>query len=330
MKGNRITQKDTARAQAKRGDRLADSRVYADLHRLLALQHKASGFSFLPRQPLHSLLAGRHASKVRGRGLNFEELRSYHPGDDVRTIDWKVTARTQKPYVRVFTEERERPALLVVDQRIDMFFGTKHYMKSTTAAEAAALGAWRILHQGDRVGSLVFNDTDIVEVRPHRSRRNVMRVLQAVVHMNHALRADYGIPPDPAMLNRVLETTGRLAGHDYLVAVISDFEGADDDTRRLMLRLSQHNDLIGIVVHDPSATDLPPTEDLVVTDGELQIELNMGQQKVRRKVAEVSKSRIARVLAWQQEIRVPMLPITTAGGVAEQVRHLLGYGPGVH
>jgi uncharacterized protein (DUF58 family) len=329
MKSNRITQKDSARARAHRDDPFTDSRVYASLHRLLALQHKASGFSFLPRQPLHSLLAGRHASKVRGRGLNFEELRSYYPGDDVRTIDWKVTARTRKPHIRVFTEERERPALLVVDQRIDMFFGTKRYMKSVTAAEAAALGAWRILQQGDRVGALVFNDTDIVEVRPHRSRRNVMRVLQTVVDMNRALRVDHDVPASPAMLNRVLENTSRLAGHDYLIVVISDFEGADDETRNLMLRLSQHNDLMGVVVHDPSATDLPPTEDLVITDGELQIELNMGQQKVRHKVAEISKSRISRVLAWQQEIQVPMLPITTEGGVAEQVRHLLGYAPRV-
>lgn len=329
MKKNRLTQRDTAHAMAREAGGAVDGRVYASIHQLLALQHKASGFSFLPRQPLHSLLAGRHASKIRGRGLNFEEIRAYYPGDDIRTIDWKVTARTQKPHTRVFTEERERPALLVVDQRIDMFFGSQVNMKSVTAAEAAALGAWRILDQGDRVGALVFNDSQIVEIRPHRSRKNVMRILQTVVEMNHALRADQEVPPNPEMLNRVLEAVGRLAGHDYLIAVISDFEGADDHTRRLMLRLSQHNDLIGVVVHDPSATDLPASEDLVITDGELQIELAVGTQKVRRKIAESIKGRIAWLLAWQQEIRVPMLPITTAQGVAEQIRHLLGYAPRV-
>jgi len=329
MKKNRLTQRDTAHAMARQADGAVDGRVYASIHQLLALQHKASGFSFLPRQPLHSLLAGRHASKVRGRGLNFEEIRAYYPGDDIRTIDWKVTARTQKPHTRVFTEERERPALLVVDQRIDMFFGSQVNMKSVTAAEAAALGAWKILNQGDRVGALVFNDTQIVEIRPHRSRKNVMRILQTVTEMNHALRADQEAPPDSGMLNRVLEAVDRLAGHDYLIAVISDFGGADDHTRRMMLHLSQHNDLIGLVVHDPSATDLPATEDLVISDGELQIELALGKQKVRRKVAEIVRGRIAQVLAWQQEIRVPMLPITTAGGVAEQIRHLLGYAPRV-
>ncbi|NNK02069.1 MAG: DUF58 domain-containing protein [Desulfatitalea sp.] len=322
-----MPQRDSAHARFRQADEPLDGRVYTSLHQLLALQHKARGFSFLPRQPLHSLLAGRHAAKVRGRGLNFEEIRAYFPGDDIRTIDWKVTARTQKPHTRVFTEERERPALLVVDQRMDMFFGSQLYMKSVTAAEAAALGAWRILDQGDRVGALVFNDTQIVEIRPHRSRKNVMRILQNVVEMNRALGANQQMPANPEMLNQMLEAAGRLAGHDYLIAVISDFEGADDQTRGLMLRLSRHNDLIGVVIHDPSATDLPTMEDLVITDGQLQIELPLGNRKVRRKLAESAKSRIARLLAWQQEIRVPMLPVTTAQGVLEQIQHLLGYAP---
>ena len=114
------------------------SGVYANLQDLIKLQHKASGFSFLPKQPVHSLLSGRHASRLRGRGLDFEEIRRYLPGDDIRTMDWKVTARTKKPHIRVYTEERERPVLLVVDQRMSMFFGSTSRMKAVTAAEAAA------------------------------------------------------------------------------------------------------------------------------------------------------------------------------------------------
>ena len=96
--------------------------VYANLGELIKLQYKARGFSFLPRQPINSVLAGRHCSRLRGRGLNFEEIRRYQPGDDIRNIDWKVTARTQKTHTRVFTEERDRSVLLVVDQRLSMFF----------------------------------------------------------------------------------------------------------------------------------------------------------------------------------------------------------------
>jgi uncharacterized protein (DUF58 family) len=144
--------------------------IYVTTEDLVRLQYKARGFSFLPRQPMHSLFSGRHASRLRGRGLNFEEIRQYLPGDDIRNIDWKVTARTRKAHARIFTEERERPVLLVVDQRINMFFGSSVAMKSVTAAEAAGLGAWRVVDVGDRVGALVFNDSEVVEISPHRSQ----------------------------------------------------------------------------------------------------------------------------------------------------------------
>ena len=110
---------DFSRIPLSRKAETKASGVYVELDELIRLQFKARGFSFLPRQPIHSLLSGRHASRMRGRGLNFEELRDYLPGDDPRTIDWKVTARTGTPFVRVYTEERDRPALLVVDQRIN-------------------------------------------------------------------------------------------------------------------------------------------------------------------------------------------------------------------
>src|SRR5262249_31912704 len=104
--------------------------VYAELDDLVRLRYRARGYSFLPRQPVHSVLAGRHASRLRGRGLNCEEIRHYLPGDDIRTMDWRVTARTREPHVRVYTEERDRPTLVLVDQRQSMFFGSKRAMKS--------------------------------------------------------------------------------------------------------------------------------------------------------------------------------------------------------
>src|SRR4249919_1021128 len=145
-----------------------DAGVYVDLDQLIALEQKGRKVSLLPRQPVQSLLSGRYASRMRGRGLNFEEIRDYRTGDDVRSIDWKVTARLQKPHVRVFNEERDRQGLIVVDQRLSMFFGSRLAMKSVTAAETAAVIAWRVLNVGDRVGGVVFNDSDIIEVRPQR------------------------------------------------------------------------------------------------------------------------------------------------------------------
>ena len=324
---NLAIRKDTKRATDLQTRQDKDERVYTSLAHLVRMSHKASGFSFLPRQPLHSLLSGRHAAKVRGRGLNFEEIRAYLPGDDIRSIDWKVTARTREPHIRVYTEERERPAYFLVDQRLAMFFGTQVRLKSVVAAEAAALGAWRILSMGDRAGALVFNDTEITEIRPHRSRQNVMRILQAVVDKNHALGADQEAQPDPAMLTWALQNVHRLVGHDTLIAVISDFDGLDEQGHKILLELRQHNDVICALVHDPSATELPASSDFVITDGELQIELKLADKRVRRRVHEAAKGRIARVLDILHEINIPVIPLNTVEDVAEQVRRLLGYAP---
>ena len=133
------------------------SQAYVTLEDLLGLRHRARGFSFLPRQPVHSLLTGRHASRLRGRGLDFEELRHYAEGDDTRTIDWLATARRASPHVRVYTEERDRSVLLLVDQRLSMFFGSRRAMKSVVAAKAAALAAFRVTSLGDRAGAVGFS-----------------------------------------------------------------------------------------------------------------------------------------------------------------------------
>jgi len=180
--------------------------VHVDLDELIALEHRGRRVSFLPHQPVHSLLSGRFASRMRGRGLNFEEIRDYRPGDDVRSIDWKVTARLQKPHVRVFNEERDRQALLVVDQRLSMFFGSRLAMKSVTAAQAAAIGAWRVLGAGDRVGAIVFNDHDLVEINARRSRATVLQILSAIVAQNQELGVGRGLVTAPIMLNTALET----------------------------------------------------------------------------------------------------------------------------
>ena len=298
--------------------------VYVTLEELTVLQYKARGFSFLPRQPVHSILAGRHASRMRGRGLNFEEIRGYLPGDDPRTIDWKVTARTREPHVRVYTEERDRPALVVVDQRIGMFFGSVAAMKSVVAAQVAALGAWRVFHSGDRIGALLFNDTHVAEFRPHRSRRAVLRILGTLVEMNRELRADLNVQPDPGMLNRALDGARKLAKHDYLVVVISDFDGLDGETRRLMALLARHNDVIAVPVSDPLSKELPERGRLVVSDGALQLELDTAKGGVRRKLLEMSERRLNSVMTWWEELRIPVAPLSTQRDPVDQIRELLG------
>jgi MoxR-like ATPase/uncharacterized protein (DUF58 family) len=298
--------------------------VYIDLDDLIALEYRGRMLSFLPRQPVHSLLSGRFASRMRGRGLNFEEIRDYRSGDDVRSIDWKVTARLQKPHVRVFNEERDRQALLVVDQRLSMFFGSRRAMKSVTAAEAAAIGAWRVLGVGDRVGAIVFNDRDLVEIKARRSRATVLQILNAVVTQNRALGVGRGIATAPVMLNTALEQAQRRTLHDAAVIVISDFDGADDRTRKMIGAMTRHNNVVALLVHDPLQSDLPASARMTVTDGELQIQLEVGRASVRKSIEQAMQERLRGVFAWTRELGVPVLPLSAAEETAPQLRHLLG------
>lgn len=298
--------------------------VYASLDELARLEHKARGYSFLPRQPVRSLLTGRHGSKVRGRGLDFDEIRRYLPGDDPRTIDWKITQRTGTAHVRVYTEERDRPALLLVDQRLNMFFGTRRAMKSVVAAELAALVAWRVFDQGDRVGGHVFSDTEVREVRPHRSRSRVLQLLGDVVELNHRLRADLDVADDPVRFNRVLERVARTLAHDALVVVISDFFGADDDTRRLLTRMAAHNDVLCAVLYDPIKTSIPAIGRVVVSRGELQLEIDTGRGRRMEALGRYFSDDLREIQSLLRKVGVPTLLIDTEGDPVDQIRAQLG------
>ncbi len=312
----------------RRASKVADEvGVYANLDELVRLQFKVRGFSFLPRQPIHSVLSGRHASRLRGRGLNFEELRPYLPGDDIRNMDWKATVRTQRPQVRVYTEERDRPVLLLVDQRINMFFGSRRAMKSVVAAEAAALGAWRVLNVGDRVGALVFDDENIVEIKPQRSRETVMQILQAVVEKNHRLRNDPGNRSRPEMLNQVAERAARLAKHDFLIVLISDESGVDEETARWGTILSEHNDILSVFIYDPLEAELPDAGRLVMGEGENQLEIDTSNRRLRQKFRDDFETRVNWLREISRKREIPFIPVSTSEGVAEQVRRVLGHHP---
>lgn len=305
-------------------DQVVDERVYSTLAHLRGLEHRARRFSFLPRQPANSALNGRHASRIRGRGLNFEEIRHYLPGDDVRAIDWKVTARTGEPHVRVLTEERDRPAFIVVDQRLSMFFGSRHNMKSVTAAELAALTAWRVLAQGDRVGGIVFDDSGWTEHRPHRSRRSVHRLLEKVSQANLALHAADTLEPAPQMLARALQAAARIISHDTLLVLISDFDGADEALRKSVARLARHNDVVLVLVHDPMARKMPDGGTMVVGDGRRQLSLELGNRRVRERLEARSDDRLQRLLDWQVETGAAVLSVSSGEDTVAQLNRLMG------
>ncbi len=297
--------------------------THVTTQQLVALEGRARDLTFIEQARSHQQLAGRMQSSVRGRGLIFEELREYLPGDDVRAIDWRVTARTRKPVVRVYGEEKERPAIVVVDQRINMFFGSRFAIKSVAAAQAAMLAAWRILGSGDRVGGFVFNDDDISEVKPHRSRNAVIALADRIAEKNSTLKSTYTGTPSPEALDNVLRKVAGVAHHDFLLVVVSDYDGHGDTTRQLLLELSSRNDVICLLIYDPFMLELPTTGDIVVSGGALQAELSFRQAGVRQSIDTFARDRGRELREWQRQLGLPMLPISTAEEVAPQLRSLL-------
>ena len=302
--------------------------VYVSLAQLMALEFKARDLSFLARQPQGSILAGNHASRLRGRGLNFDELRRYQPGDDLRHLDWRASLRTGKPVVRTFTEERDRPALIVVDQRMSMFFGSQRSFKSALAAELGALAAWMVFNAGDRVGGLVFNDQRIDSIAPLRSRKRVEALLSRVVQQNQALNASNPDAEDEDHLDKALQRCLALAGHDHLICIVSDFAGAGERTLQLMRQLRAHNDVIALQVYDPLALKLPSDGRLLVTQGQLQVELAVEKRSVHQPLGDYLGGRLKDVATLLRRSQVPLMMFSTAEEAHAQLRAELGKSAG--
>lgn len=250
-------------------------------------------------------------------------MRGYLPGDDIRSIDWKTTAKVGKPFVKVMTEERDRPTMLVVDQRMSMFFGSVLNLKSVTAAEAAAVAAFRIQAQGDRVGGIIFNDQAIQEFHPNRGSHGLNAFISTLSRFNCELRAD-ATTEQVLPLNDILASVARIASHNHLVMIFSDFNGIDDTTEKKLRGIAEHNDLILFLVNDPSARQPQSSNAMSISDGAYQAELNLADDAIRKAVQTQTSNRLDAVESWQTRINLSVLPISAGEPTLPQIRRLLG------
>ncbi len=299
--------------------------VFVELDELVALRGQARHSSFLPQQPVRSLLAGRRASRLRGRGLDFDELRAYVPGDDVRSIDWHVTARMRVPYVRTYKEERDRPVLLVVYQRACMFFGSHSVMKSVAAARLAALAAWRVVAVGDRVGALIVCEREDLAVRPSRSSSNVFYLCELLTKVGRELASsDASRPATEDSFARALRAASELAPRDTLVVLISDLRGFSLDSIALLGTLRKHNDLLLAWIVDPLETALPDLGLVSVTDGRSTLSAPTADAGFRARFAAKFADDTRRVREFCAESGAPYFELRTDRDLLAQVRDTFG------
>ncbi|MYJ94288.1 MAG: DUF58 domain-containing protein [Proteobacteria bacterium] len=223
--------------------------------------------------------AGGHLSRLKGRGVEFDESRPYQPGDDLRTMDWKVTARTGKPHTKVFREERDRPVILWLDLRRPMLFATKGVFKAVRAAQTAALVAWSAVANGDRLGGLIFSDREHVELRPRLGRRAALRMLRVICD-----RAfwDPAYAAAAAAQPHSLERLTRVARPGSQIFLLSDFRSLDASFERHLRQLARHSDVCLVHFFDPVERSLPPPGRYRVLAGSRSVAIDTGGGAERR------------------------------------------------
>jgi len=296
------------------------------LQQLLIQRQAAKMIDYAPNNRSIAGISGLHTSKMRGRGIDFEEFRPYQQGDDIRTIDWRVTARTGKPFTKVFREERERPVIIAVDQSSSMYFGSQVAFKSVIAAQAAALFCWMAIDNGDRVGGLVYGDTEQSLIRPKRSRRSALHLLDQIQKFNSLLstqtthHADTTEVPSTARLSDSLAEIRRITKPGSTLYIISDFTTLDDLAMRYLSQLSQNNNVVCCFVYDALEENLPVPGYYSITDGENKGTLNSFSKKARQAYQENFKTRMETLQGDLVKLRIPFLKLRTNQLVVEQIR----------
>ncbi len=258
--------------------------AYPQVEPLVQLRYIARQLQLFKPRLARSDQAGSLLTRYRGRGMNFEEVRNYQPGDDVRTIDWRVTARTGQTHTKLYQEERERPVVILLDLRSPMFFGSHLAFKSVAASGIAAALGWAALQHSDRIGALLFADDDIDTVRPRRSHHAVLAMIHGMVARAGTLTspiAEHG----SQSLKTLLEEARRIARPGSALFLISDCHDLDDSCAQPLYLLTRHTDLQVVRISDPLERQLP-AQSLTISDGRQRTFLNAGSRPLREHFAE--------------------------------------------
>lgn len=301
--------------------------AYSDLSSLIALRFVAGQLKLERKKRALNQLAGPNKSNIRGRGIDFEEVRSYQSGDDIRTIDWRVTARTGEAHTKLFREERERPVLIVTDQRNSLFFGSQHCFKSVLAANLTSLVAWSALNNGDRVGALIFSDQQHREIRPRRSRKTVLAILSEVVTCNRALPLALDSPSDNERFADMLASLRRIVRPGSSLYLISDFAGANTErAQEHLYQLAQHTELTAFACTDPLEQQLPRAGLYAVTNGQARAQLSTGDKRTRQHFATAAKEAARDLQRGFRRLGIPLLNFSTCEAPLPLLQRYYGGG----
>ena len=295
--------------------------IRVSLAELIEMRHRVREVQLFSTPAKRSPLIGLHHSKLRGRGVDFDQVRVYQPGDDVRTIDWRVTARTQEPHTKLFHEERERPIFIMVEQSRRLFFGSGLQFKSVLAAQAASLFGWAALTHNDRIGGLVFGDHEHHEIKPRRSKQSLLQLLNRLARANQALHAEAQNGRDTFGL--ALRRAREVLRPGSLAIILCDERTLGDAAEQQLTLLARHTDLLLLPVSDPLDHALPAAGLLRFFEHGAQLELDTHNPDLRAAYHALGEQRRARWQRLAQKLGVPLLPLSTGSELVEQLREHL-------
>ncbi|WP_051685689.1 DUF58 domain-containing protein [Rheinheimera texasensis] len=307
--------KQTVAAQL---EALSTDGVHLDLPQLLQYQHHTYLLDLAPKQVIQSKLAGSYLARSKGRGMEFDEVRHYQPGDDVRTIDWRVTARTGKVHTKLFREEKERPVFVLTDLSPGMHFGSVLLTKAVQAAHLAALVGWHAKNRGDKFGGILFNGSQIRELKPASRSVAVLRYLQQLLEL--------GIPAKaPATTQYSLaEAVGqlrRLVRPGSLIYIISDFFALDGNVMRHLQSMRQHNEIRLCQILDPLEQQLPMQVQgqLRVQSTQEVLQLDLTPQAIKQQYQQQQQQLLQQQQTFWRSLGLRHVQISTALPLRQQL-----------
>ncbi len=297
--------------------------TWASARDLIEMRRHAGKIDLGQAAGARSLLAGAHLSRMRGRGMDYQESRVYAAGDDVRNIDWRVTARTGSPHTKLYHAEQDRPVLLAVDVNPGMFFASCGMLKSVVAARVGALIAWAAVAQGDRVGGLVFNGTH-QELPPRGGRQGVLRLIRLLIDHTEPGRGVRALPR-PGGFNDALRRLCRINRAGGLAVLVSDFYGIDDSSAQHLLDLRRQGDVLAVQIVDRLEGDPPAAALYSVTAAGRPDALDLRGPVARRAYQAYFRDHHRAVEARMRSCAIPLLRLSTDADVARRVReHFAG------
>lgn len=284
---------------------------------LVELQHSLQ-CAIKHTKSISTPLSGIKRSNVKGRGVDFDEVREYQAGDDIRSIDWRVSARTQKIYTKIYKEEKERPILLGVDLSFSMYFASQKALKSIIAAHFATLISWLSFKNKDRIGGIIFTDDKHIEIRPQGGKQGVQKLIKTLhlIHQNIPLKQTSHKKED---LIKMLQRLKKISLPGSLVMIISDFQNFNQKAQDLCHLISKRNDLIFIFIYDVLEKNAPKANHYLINDGNKNSILDTRITSNKKNYEAQFLNRFKKVEYFAKSIRASFFSIKTTDNLVDKI-----------